>query len=1072
MRASGSFKIKPNPLKPSPQLPNLISGRVNDMRVTPKYHQFDNQSAPITRPVLSSQSDRYTLKSLQPLENSSHDGDFDVDMCVDELFKTIEVNTIPQTVEIYIKAALDAQTVIFWQEIYNLQLLYSPTLKMTCQHTDGIVGNTLYTRKLTNYSSAKEHPSFDPQIDAKFCPNNSPIIAFPIFDCNNSILCVCIAIRPPGSNPFTKAMENFCNWFAKKIKFFTRYVKPKRDVDTHLLDVTQIQRTEQFLTGTLPIISQFFQCRQVEIWKYDKSEQVMSRFSSVETKVTPEESGIAGNCLLKNTVINCARCQLHGHYNPISDGNNNEAVLAFPVTESAANVSYCVILRGPQNNSIFTVEDEDLLKKLAPHYVLSLENSNTFSLADDCIQCDLRERNSFCALLEVAELLSSQTDKDKLLLTIMEKGRQLTNADRCSLFIVNEDKDKLITSFQNGLSNAITIPITKGIAGHTYTERTIMNISDAYDCDFFDPTTDKETGYKTRSILSVPIYNNRSEIIGVTEMINKNDHKPFTQWDVNVIQIFNVFVGISLENVSLYKDAREKGDLLRNLLDVSFSITKSEDVHRLLRDILSNARKQINCECGSLFLRDETDTLTSYISDGGNLPPNKILSSGIVAHYAKTKRGIIDNDVYHSPDFNRSVDIATGFKTKSILAVPVVDGRGEIIGVVEMINKFDNSFNNKDMEVVNNFAVFCSVAIDNDRLKGIATTGSIDIELTKWISDTERNLVDEVPAKLRLTEDQQKLILSRNYFSPDFKGINHIREQFFIWSMFGILKDFNISNELFFRFIYKVSSMYNDTPYHNWMHVCDVTAFVAFELKTSGFDKQMTPLEKLALFASVVCHDLDHEGLNNSYNIKAQTPLGMLYKDTSVMETHHLSLAIEIITDDTYNIIHSLSEAETIEFWQMMIKNIYATDMAKHFETIKNVKKLIEDGVFSLNNIEHKRTAISLILKVADISNASRPFEIADKWVDILNKEFFRQGDLEKEKGIGLSSPNNDREHPDKPKSQIGFINFVCLPLYKVVATIIPALQVNVDGLESNLTVWNELGEKQNKLAQEKQSQN
>jgi 3',5'-cyclic-nucleotide phosphodiesterase len=73
-------------------------------------------------------------------------------------------------------------------------------------------------------------------------------------------------------------------------------------------------------------------------------------------------------------------------------------------------------------------------------------------------------------------------------------------------------------------------------------------------------------------------------------------------------------------------------------------------------------------------------------------------------------------------------------------------------------------------------------------------------------------------------------------------------------------------------------------------------------------------------------------------------------------------------------------------------------------------------------------------MKVSDISNVARPFELADRSCDILNREFFAQGDLEKKVGIGLTSPLNDRESANKPKSQIGFYNFVCLPLYNLLA--------------------------------------
>jgi hypothetical protein len=128
--------------------------------------------------------------------------------------------------------------------------------------------------------------------------------------------------------------------------------------------------------------------------------------------------------------------------------------------------------------------------------------------------------------------------------------------------------------------------------------------------------------------------------------------------------------------------------------------------------------------------------------------------------------------------------------------------------------------------------------------------------------------------------------------------------------------------------------------------------------------------------------------------------------------------------------------------------------MVRHFELVKEAQILVDEPLLDMSNQEHRIMAMKLILKVADISNVSRPFHIAEQWCDILSAEFFRQGDLEIEQGIGFTSPMNDREHVDKPRSQIGFYNFICLPLYQVVAKIFPKLDVNHKCVQRNLENW------------------
>ena len=175
------------------------------------------------------------------------------------------------------------------------------------------------------------------------------------------------------------------------------------------------------------------------------------------------------------------------------------------------------------------------------------------------------------------------------------------------------------------------------------------------------------------------------------------------------------------------------------------------------------------------------------------------------------------------------------------------------------------------------------------------------------------------------------------------------------------------------------------------------------------------------------------------------------------METHHCEMMIQILSQDRYNLLHTFSEVDQKQFWQLAINLILATDMALHFKLVNEAKEKVEKKIFDLNKEEDRLLSMELLMKIGDISNVSRPFKIADQWCDVLNMEFYNQGDLEKASGIGYTSPLNDRENSNKAKSQIGFYQFICLPLYTVVAEIFPPLIVNRDSVLSNLEKWKEL---------------
>jgi GAF domain-containing protein len=80
-----------------------------------------------------------------------------------------------------------------------------------------------------------------------------------------------------------------------------------------------------------------------------------------------------------------------------------------------------------------------------------------------------------------------------------------------------------------------------------------INLKNAYDDKRFDSSIDKATGFHTQGILSVPIYDHRGRIIGVTQMINKLDGTDFDDDNVRTIVALNVFCGISLENSKLHE---------------------------------------------------------------------------------------------------------------------------------------------------------------------------------------------------------------------------------------------------------------------------------------------------------------------------------------------------------------------------------------------------------------------------------------------------------------------------------------------------------------------------------------
>ncbi len=143
--------------------------------------------------------------------------------------------------------------------------------------------------------------------------------------------------------------------------------------------------------------------------------------------------------------------------------------------------------------------------------------------------------------------ISNERDVDKLLVNLADMGRDLVSADRCTVWLVNREAEKIWSKVAHGVDR-IEIPLSKGIAGHVAETGEHLVINDAYNDDRFDQQIDIATGYHTRNILALPIEDSKGEIIGVYQAINKvSGNKNFTKKDLEHLLLAASYTGKQLE---------------------------------------------------------------------------------------------------------------------------------------------------------------------------------------------------------------------------------------------------------------------------------------------------------------------------------------------------------------------------------------------------------------------------------------------------------------------------------------------------------------------------------------------
>lgn len=163
-------------------------------------------------------------------------------------------------------------------------------------------------------------------------------------------------------------------------------------------------------------------------------------------------------------------------------------------------------------------------------------------------------KDPLLSLLRVGQAMAAETDLNRLLITITEETKQALNTDRATVFLLDRERNELWSKVASGMGQQeIRFPAHMGLAGYVSLNGEIVNIKDAYNDPRFNKEIDKQTGYRTKSVLCVPMRNLNHQIIGVFQVINKLDGGFFTQKDEALLVSIASSACIAIENATLFK---------------------------------------------------------------------------------------------------------------------------------------------------------------------------------------------------------------------------------------------------------------------------------------------------------------------------------------------------------------------------------------------------------------------------------------------------------------------------------------------------------------------------------------
>lgn len=525
------------------------------------------------------------------------------------------------------------------------------------------------------------------------------------------------------------------------------------------------------------------------------------------------------------------------------------------------------------------------------------------------------------------------------------------------------------------------------------------------------------------------------------------------------------------------------------LMQCSLLVNENLSTECVLRRLMDEAKSLIGAETASVFLMEcERKELCSTVnSTGGEL--RIPASAGVAGHVATTGEALVVADAYNDPRFNRAVDDKTGLKTRNILCAPLRARGGPTVGVVQLINKTGGgslpplaagkkperpeSFTGDDLELLQVFASQVAATVSN----GWARAGKS--QSTNQQPDSSE-AVDEpsVPLSADVEEILGAALSSWEVDALKLADLTGRRPLSTLglrmFDTLGLVDRFRLNRPKLARFLLEIEAGYDNTmPYHNRAHAASVLQLMYALLVHGGVAQAVSmegdgQLEIMAGLLAAAIHDFEHKGVTNAFLVQTGDERALRFNDKHANENHHVAGAFDVLRRPECNFLAELSSAEYKRLRALVVDLVLATDMADGAQLVKNFTNTLQSAginpsagahsgeprAFAASSDADVTACLQIALKCADVGHLTLSPEAHSVWVDLLQTEFFLQGDREKELKFPEVSFLMDRDKPGVADTQTGFFDFVALPLFRALVSAFPKAAPMLSAVMLNHEFW------------------
>jgi signal transduction histidine kinase len=342
----------------------------------------------------------------------------------------------------------------------------------------------------------------------------------------------------------------------------------------------------------------------------------------------------------------------------------------------------------------------------------------------------VRETRVSGALREVGLALGTTLDLDQVLELILAKITEALDADRATLYLLDEAKDELVSRIVQGEDvRAIRLKVGQGIAGSVARNGTLVNIRDAYKDSRFSPQWDMLSGYRTHSILAAPMKNHLGRTIGVIQVLNKRAGE-FSPEDEDVLSALATQAAISIDNSRLFLSVVQKNmqlvetkeQLERRVRDLKLlfslesAMARATALEELFMAVLGEAMRSCEARAAAVALRDDAtgQTFLHIVDDKHKRLRRFPLAEGqgLIGWTMIHGEVLMTDDAPNDPRTDTALDSVVEVAARSALCVPLEGEDQAHMGAVALYDKRGvRGFSEDDKALLQLIAANASTAV-------------------------------------------------------------------------------------------------------------------------------------------------------------------------------------------------------------------------------------------------------------------------------------------------------------------------------------------------------------------------